>query len=99
MFNKKRIRNFLFILLFKTIQLCLGKLFIPVVFMMGVPWSECETVSSLVGVKTAVNEFFAYKKLSILIQEGISQMNVYLLIYYCFIGLLNLFRFTSHLSL
>jgi nucleoside permease NupC len=38
--------------------------------MMGIPWSECETVSQLVGVKTVVNEFFAYQKLSHFIKEG-----------------------------
>ncbi len=38
--------------------------------MMGVPWNECEIVSGLVGVKSVVNEFFAYQKLSDLIQKG-----------------------------
>jgi pyrimidine nucleoside transport protein len=37
---------------------------------MGVDWSECELVAKLVGVKTIVNEFIAYQKLGVLINEG-----------------------------
>ena len=45
-------------------------MFIPVVFLMGVPWSECELVSSLVSIKTVINEFVGYQKLSVLIEQG-----------------------------
>ena len=45
-------------------------MFIPVVFLMGVPWSECELVASLVSIKTVINEFVGYQKLSVLIEQG-----------------------------
>lgn len=41
----------------------LSKLFMPLSFIMGVPWDECERVGTLIGLKTVVNEFIAYQKL------------------------------------
>lgn len=37
-----------------------GYVFIPVSFIMGVPWDECENVGKLIGIKTMVNEFAAF---------------------------------------
>ena len=37
---------------------------------MGVPSSECELVANLVAIKTIVNEFAAYGKLSEYIAQG-----------------------------
>ena len=42
----------------------LSKLFIPVSLMMGVEWVDCEKVAKLIGLKTLVNEFVAYKELA-----------------------------------
>ena len=49
----------------------MGKIFIPVAFLMGVPASECYLVANLVAIKTIVNEFAAYSKLSEYIAQGI----------------------------
>ena len=49
-----------------TFEFILGKLFIPLAYMMGVEWDECEKVGLLIGIKTAVNEFIAYRKLGLL---------------------------------
>lgn len=38
-------------------------MFIPLSYIIGVPWSECETVGELIGLKTVVNEFVAYEQL------------------------------------
>nr|XP_032525142.1 sodium/nucleoside cotransporter 1-like [Danaus plexippus plexippus] len=35
-----------------------GKIFIPLCWLMGVPWEECELVGSLIGLKTVVNDHF-----------------------------------------
>jgi pyrimidine nucleoside transport protein len=35
----------------------------PLSWIMGIPWSECEDVATLIGLKTVVNEFIAYQKL------------------------------------
>ncbi|KAL2740451.1 solute carrier family 28 member 3-like isoform X1 [Vespula squamosa] len=41
----------------------LSKIFMPLSWIMGVPWKECEDVGYLIGIKTVVNEFIAYKEL------------------------------------
>ena len=46
----------------------MGKIFIPVAWLMGVPNEECDLVAGLVAIKTIVNEFAAYAKLSELIK-------------------------------
>lgn len=35
----------------------------PLSWIMGVPWEHCETVGTLIGLKTVVNELVAYKKM------------------------------------
>ena len=42
----------------------LGWLLAPLAWLMGVPWADAPEVGSLIGIKTAVNEFFAYLQLS-----------------------------------
>ena len=42
----------------------MGKLFVPVAWLMGVPTDECHLVGDLIALKTIVNEFAAYRKLS-----------------------------------
>lgn len=43
-----------------TVQWLLGKLFAPVAFLLGVPWSEAAEAGSLIGQKLVINEFYAY---------------------------------------
>jgi CNT family concentrative nucleoside transporter len=43
-----------------TLQRILGALMAPVVWLMGVPWSEARSAGSLMGTKTILNEFLAY---------------------------------------
>lgn len=47
-----------------TFQLICSYLFMPVAFMMGVPYEESFTVAELLGVKLFLNEFVAYEQLS-----------------------------------
>lgn len=49
----------------------MGKIFIPVAWLMGVPAAECDLVANLVALKTIVNEFAAYGKLSEYKAQGI----------------------------
>lgn len=35
----------------------------PLSWIMGIPWDQCEDVATLIGLKTVVNEFVAYQKL------------------------------------
>ncbi|XP_022613332.1 solute carrier family 28 member 3 [Seriola dumerili] len=43
--------------------------FMPLSFMMGVSWEDCFVVAELIGIKTFLNEFVAYQKLSELIKR------------------------------
>jgi concentrative nucleoside transporter, CNT family len=47
-----------------SLEYLLGQLFRPLAFAMGVDWSDTLAVGSLLGKKTAVNEFIAYLDLS-----------------------------------
>lgn len=35
----------------------------PLSWLMGVPWEDCEYVGTLIGLKTVINELVAYQKL------------------------------------
>jgi CNT family concentrative nucleoside transporter len=47
-----------------TLELLLGWLLAPLAWLMGVPWADAPAVGSLMGVKTVLNEFFAYFQLA-----------------------------------
>ncbi|XP_054631794.1 sodium/nucleoside cotransporter 1 [Dunckerocampus dactyliophorus] len=49
-----------------TFQLFCSYIFMPVAFMMGVPYEESFTIAELIGIKLFLNEFVAYEKLSAL---------------------------------
>eukprot|EP00095_Tigriopus_kingsejongensis_P011047 snap_masked-scaffold23_size669530-processed-gene-0.5 protein:Tk11047 transcript:snap_masked-scaffold23_size669530-processed-gene-0.5-mRNA-1 annotation:"sodium nucleoside cotransporter 1" len=51
-------------------ELLLGKLFRPLAFIMGVDWKESEAVGKLIGIKTVVNEFIAYRQLGVASASG-----------------------------
>jgi CNT family concentrative nucleoside transporter len=43
-----------------SVQWVLGKLFAPIAFLLGIPWSEAAQAGSLIGQKFVINEFYAY---------------------------------------
>lgn len=45
------------------IQFILGKIFIPCSWALGVDWDDCEAVGNVIGSKTVINEFVAYRML------------------------------------
>ena len=47
-----------------TLQAILGWLLAPVAWLCGVPWRESPEVGSLIGIKTVLNEFFGYLRMS-----------------------------------
>jgi CNT family concentrative nucleoside transporter len=56
-----------------TLQGVLGALFSPLAWLMGIPWDEARTVGGLLGTKTVLNEFIAYRELGALVaQQAIS---------------------------
>nr|XP_012139728.1 PREDICTED: solute carrier family 28 member 3-like isoform X1 [Megachile rotundata] len=46
-----------------TFEWILSRIFMPLSWIIGVPWDKCEYVGTLIGLKTVVNEFVAYQKL------------------------------------
>nr|XP_028706707.1 sodium/nucleoside cotransporter 2 isoform X1 [Macaca mulatta] len=47
-----------------TFQVICSYLLRPMVFMMGVEWTDCPMVAEMVGIKFFINEFVAYQQLS-----------------------------------
>lgn len=45
------------------IEFFLGKMFIPVSWALGVAWEDCEAVGHVIGTKTLINEFVAFRLL------------------------------------
>lgn len=42
----------------------------PLSWILGVPWEQCEEVATLIGLKTIVNELVAYQKMGEFKKEG-----------------------------
>ncbi len=53
-----------------TLQRILGVCLAPVAWLLGIPWAEATQVGALLGVKTVLNEFLAYRELGDLIKAG-----------------------------
>jgi CNT family concentrative nucleoside transporter len=72
-----------------SLQRMLGWLMAPVVWLMGVPWSEAQAAGSLMGIKTVLNEFLAYLELARLPKEALSDRSR-LIMTYALCGFANL---------
>ncbi len=55
-----------------TLERVLGMLLSPVVWLIGIPWSEAGTAGSLMGIKIVLNEFLAYIQFSALPEAALS---------------------------
>lgn len=47
-----------------SFELICSYVFMPLAFMMGTDWDDCQIVAELIGTKTFINEFVAYERLS-----------------------------------
>ncbi|MGE5155477.1 MAG: NupC/NupG family nucleoside CNT transporter, partial [Bdellovibrio bacteriovorus] len=56
-----------------TAQRLLGWLMAPVVWLIGIPWSEASTAGGLMGIKTVLNELVAYLELAKLPDGALSE--------------------------
>ncbi|GAB6168600.1 NupC/NupG family nucleoside CNT transporter [Clostridium carnis] len=72
-----------------SFQWLLGKLFSPLVFVMGVPTSDISAAGSLLGQKIILNEFVAYSELSNLISLNSLQPKTVLIMTYALCGFAN----------
>jgi len=48
-----------------TLDYILGKVFIPVAYVIGIPSDDAEQVARLIGTKIIINEFAAFQDLGI----------------------------------
>lgn len=53
-----------------TLEWFCGKLFIPLAYIIGIPWQDCEKIGSVIALKTIINEFVAYGRLGELKKAG-----------------------------
>lgn len=53
-----------------SFELICSYVFMPLAYVMGVAWEDCGEVAELIGMKTFLNEFIAYEKLGVYIEEG-----------------------------
>lgn len=62
-------------------QRLLGWIMAPLVWLIGIPWSEAATAGSLMGVKTVLNELVAYLQLAALPSEALSERSRLIMTY------------------
>jgi CNT family concentrative nucleoside transporter len=72
-----------------TLQRVLGILAAPLVWVMGIPWSEATTAGALMGTKTVLNELLAYVEMSKLPDYALSARSR-LMMTYALCGFANL---------
>jgi concentrative nucleoside transporter, CNT family len=64
-----------------TMQRVLGIIMAPVVWLIGIPWSEAQTAGALMGTKTVLNEFIAYLQMAKLPLDALSPRSKVLMTY------------------
>jgi len=64
-----------------TLQRLLGMLMAPVVWLIGIPWSEAQAAGALMGTKTVLNEFIAYLDLAALAPGTLSPRSQVIMTY------------------
>lgn len=62
-----------------SVEKILGWLLAPLAWAIGTPWSECDTVGSLLGLRTVTNEAVAYEELGVLVRgRGLGDKSILL---------------------
>lgn len=64
-----------------TLQRLLGLIMAPVVWLIGIPWSEAQTAGALMGTKTILNEMIAYLDMAKLPAGALSAKSRLIMIY------------------
>jgi len=71
-----------------TLQLIMGYIFTPLMWLIGIPWEEAHQAGSLMGIKTILNELLAYMELASLPAGSLSEKSR-LVITYAMCGFAN----------
>ena len=64
-----------------SLQRLLGWLMAPLMWLIGIPWSEAQVAGALMGTKTVLNEFLAYLDLAALEPQQLSQRSRIIMTY------------------
>ncbi len=72
-----------------SLEYVLGQIMRPIAYMMGVTWDQTLYLGSLVGQKTAINEFVAYLNLAELKKSGVLQEKTIIIATYTLCGFSN----------
>lgn len=72
-----------------TLERLLGWIMAPLVWLIGIPWSEAPLAGSLMGIKTVLNEMLAYLQLAALPDDALSERSR-LIMTYALCGFANL---------
>jgi len=64
-----------------TLQRILGWIMSPIVWLIGIPWSEAQVAGSLMGTKTILNEFIAYLDMANLEPGALSERSKIIMTY------------------
>lgn len=64
-----------------TLQRVLGLLMAPLVWLLGLPWAECLQAGALMGSKTILNEFIAYREMAQLPPGALSERSRVIMTY------------------
>ena len=64
-----------------TLQRMLGVAMAPLVWLMGIPWEEAAHAGALMGSKTILNEFIAYREMAQLPLDALSQRSRVIMTY------------------
>ena len=73
-----------------SLQAILGWLLAPLAWLMGVPWKDAPEIGTLLGIKTALNEFVGYLQLSNMITEDNLSPRSVIIATYAMCGFANL---------
>lgn len=72
-----------------NLQFILGYIFAPLAWVIGVPWEDLLLVGQLLGEKTAINEFIAYKSLASMKADGLLSAKSLIIGTYALCGFAN----------
>ncbi|PIR19851.1 MAG: NupC/NupG family nucleoside CNT transporter [Deltaproteobacteria bacterium CG11_big_fil_rev_8_21_14_0_20_47_16] len=72
-----------------SLKTLFGSILAPIVWLMGVPQADLNTVGGLLGIKLAANEFVAYANLSPMIKSGLISSKAGIMATYMLCGFAN----------
>jgi CNT family concentrative nucleoside transporter len=72
-----------------SLNVVLGFVFRPLAWLMGVPWADADKVGTLIGIKTAVNEFVGYAEMRSMMSAGLLSERARVIATYALCGFSN----------